>query len=208
MCLPTNTASPSTVSIMKSAVADSSNMQKANNLIRKRRLTFAPEISKVIGTVISREDYTVEEKKSCWRSAKEISESRTHIKCLIHTYRDMGQHFIRLIDDSFMAAQYLSTSLADNEVDSLLTDPSNYTSKLEAWSLNGQGRRGLEKHISVFQKRERSATAREIRGMVLDTQRMGVSRKEAAEVYAEQSLASRIYARKMGDADYNSTYFF
>jgi hypothetical protein len=207
MCLPTYTSSPA-VSIRKSAVVDSSNTNKANKPLRKRRLTFASEISAVIGTVLSREDYTVKEKNVCYWSKKERSVLRANALQQIITLRERGQHCMVLLDDSLQVAQYLSKSLADKEVDSLLTDPSNYTSKLEAWSLNGQGRRGLEKHISVFQKRERSATAREIRGMVLDTQRMGVSRKEAAEVYAEQSLASRIYARKMGDADYNSTYFF
>jgi hypothetical protein len=202
MCLPDITTSPRNASIKNSVVIDSSNM------IRKRRLTFAPEISKVIGTVISREDYTVEEKKRCWWSAREVSKSRTLSLCLIHTFRERGQHFIKLIDDSLMVAQCLSTSLVDKEVDSLLKDPSNYTSKLETWALNGgEFCRGLERRISVFQKRECTATVREIRGMVLDTQRMGVSSEEAAKMYAEQSLASRIYARWMGEADYSSAYF-
>jgi hypothetical protein len=204
MCLPTNTITSPHVSTKESAVTDSSNTKKAN---KKRRLTFAPEISKVIGTVLSREDYTVKEMKRCWWSAKERSKRRIQSIRLILSVRERGQHFISLIDDSFKVAQYLSTSLAAKEVDSLLKDPSKYTSKLEAWALNGQGRRGLEKHISVFQKRERIATAREIRGSFLDTQRMGVSSEEAAEDYAEQSLASRIYARWMGDADYSSAYF-
>jgi predicted metalloprotease len=205
MGVRTNTSSPS-VSV-KQMVANSSNTNKANKLIRKRRLTFAPEISKVVGTVISREDYTAEEMKRCWWSSKEVSKSRILSIRLIHTVRDRGQHFIRLIDDSFMVAQCLSTSLAEKEVDSLMKDPSKYTSKLEAWTLNGQGRRGLERNISVFQKRERTAGGREIRGMVVDTLRMGVSSEEAAEMYAEQSLASRIYARWMGQADYSSAYF-
>jgi hypothetical protein len=58
-----NTTSPA-ASVKQSAVADSSNRKKASKKI-KRSITFAPEISKVIGTVISREDYTTEEKKSC-----------------------------------------------------------------------------------------------------------------------------------------------
>jgi hypothetical protein len=202
MCLPTNTTS-SNISIKKSAVADSSNTKKAN---KKRRLTFAPEISKVIGTVISREDYTFKEKKSCWWSAKERSKLRTHsTQHLILTIRERGQECTRLIDDSLEVAQSLSASLAAKEVDSLLKGPSNYTTKLEAWTLNGQDFRGLERSLSVLQQ-ERTATAREIRGNVLNTQRMGVSGEEAAEDYAEQSLASRIYARWMGDADYSSVY--
>jgi hypothetical protein len=174
---------------------------------KKRRVTFAPKISKVVGRVIAREDYTVEEKKRVWWSPKEASKSRTHCMRLILTVREHGQHFIKLIDDSLMVAQRLSTSLGDKEVDSLLKDPSNHTSKLEAWTLNGQGRRGLERNISIFQKRERLAAARGIRFTILDTQLMGVSSEEAAKIYAEQSLADRIYARWMGEADYSSACF-
>jgi hypothetical protein len=206
-CLPTsNTNTSPNVSTKKSAVADSSNTNKASKLIRKRRLTFAPEISKVIGTVISLEDYTVEERQSCWWSAQERSNFRTHSKQLILTLRERGRRCIWLIDDSLQVAQYLSTSLADKEVDSLLKDTSSkYSSKLEAWALNGQVWRGLEKNISVLQK-ERTSTQREIIAMVLDTQRKGFSSEEAAEFYAEQSLSSRIYARWMGDADCSSVY--
>jgi hypothetical protein len=204
MCLPTNTTSP-TVSIKKSAIAGSSNTNKASSTIKKRRLTFAPEISKVIGTVISREDYTVKEKKNCYWSKIERSKLRTNATELIRTLRERGQHCMMLLDDSLEVAQYLSTSLAVKEVDSLLKDPSNYTSKLEAWTLNGQVWRGLERYLSVFQKK-RTATQQGIITMFLHTHRMGVSSEEAAEIYAEQSLASRIYARCMGDADYSSAY--
>jgi hypothetical protein len=54
---------------------------------------------------------------------------------LIISARERGQHFIKMIDESFRMAQCLSTALGDKEVDSLLQDPSNYTSKLEAWFL-------------------------------------------------------------------------
>jgi DNA polymerase I-like protein with 3'-5' exonuclease and polymerase domains len=193
MCASTNTSSPTAT--------------KETKMNKKRRVTFAPKISKVIGTVIAREDYTVVEKKRAWWSRKEASKSRDQCKRLILTVRERGQHFIKLIDDSLMVAQCLSTSLGDKEVDSLFKDPSNYTSKLEAWTLNGQGRRGLEKKISAFQRRERLAAARAIRFTILETQLMGVSSEEAAKMYAEQSLASRIYARWMGEADYRSACF-
>jgi hypothetical protein len=128
-----NTTSPA-ASVKQSAVADSSNRKKASKKI-KRSITFAPEISKVIGTVISREDYTTEEKKSCRWSNRELSKSRTRSMQLIISARERGQHFIKMIDESFRMAQCLSTALGDKEVDSLLQDPSNYTSKLEAWFL-------------------------------------------------------------------------
>jgi hypothetical protein len=200
MCVLTNTTSPAV------SVKHSPNTKKANKRI-KRSLTFAPEISKVIGTVISREDYTVEENESCRWSNSELSMSRTHSVQRSIAIRERGQHFTNMIDESFMMAQCLSTALGDKEVDSLLQDPSNYTSKLEAWSLLRQSDRGLEQHISVFQETESIARIREIRGMVLANQRMGVSSEEAAEMYAAQSLASRIYSRWVGDADYSSSQY-
>jgi hypothetical protein len=204
MCLPTYTSSPA-VSIRKSAVVDSSNTNKANKPLRKRRLTFASEISAVIGTVLSREDYTVKEKNVCYWSKKERSVLRANALQQIITLRERGQHCMVLLDDSLQVAQYLSKSLADKEVDSLLKDPSNFTKKLEAWTLNGQVFRGLERYLSVLQK-ERTAKQFQIVAMVLDTQRKGVSSEKAAEMYAEQSLSSCIYARWMGGADYKTAY--
>jgi hypothetical protein len=202
MCLPTNI----TIKKGKSAVAYSSNTNNnANKPIRERRLTFAPEISKVVGTVLSRKDYTKKEKKNCYWSRSERSVLRTNAMQQIHAIRDRGLHFVELIDDSLKVAQYLSTSLEDKKGDSLLKDPSKYTSKLEAWTLIGQAWRGLERYISVFQK-GRFTTRREIIAMVVDTQHMGVSSEEAAEIYAKQCLSSRVYARWMGDADYSSAY--
>lgn len=113
-------------------------------MIKRRRLTFAPEISKVTGTIFL-EEYTDEEKKRCWWPVKEVSRCREQCSHLILTGREREQHFVKMIGDSFKAAQYLLTkSLGDNAVDALFRDPSNYTSKLEAWALGGQGRRGLE----------------------------------------------------------------
>jgi hypothetical protein len=46
---------------------------------KKCRVTFCDEISKVVGTVISRQDYTVEERKSSWWSAEEeASKNQSH----------------------------------------------------------------------------------------------------------------------------------
>jgi hypothetical protein len=205
MCAPETNTTPA-ISIDQS-VANETSSAKKENRIMKRRLTFAPEISMETGT-ISREEYTDEEKKRCWWSVKEVSRSRNQCKQLILMGRERGQHCIKMIDDSFKAAQYLSTrSLGDKAVDALFQDPSNYTSKLEAWSSNGQGRRGLEKYISSFQMRQRSAKAREIREILLEAQRTGSSSDEGAEIYKERSLESRIYARWMGYADHSSVCF-
>jgi hypothetical protein len=175
-------------------------------MIQRRRLTFSPEISKVTGT-ISLEDYTDEEKERCWWSVKELSMSRKQRMHLVLACRKRGQHFVKMIDDSFKRAQSLSTkSVNDKAVDDLFQKPSNYTSKLEAWTLNAQGCRGLERYISSFQYRHRITIAREIREMLLEALRMGISSDEGAEIYAEQSLSSRIYALWMGQADHSSLF--
>lgn len=207
MCIATDTTLPA-ISIEKSVATDPSNAKKGNRMMKRRRLTFAPEISKVTAT-ISREEYTDEEMKRCWWSAKEKSRRREKLVYLILelTAREREQQFVTMIDDSFEVAQYLSTKgLGDKEVDALFQDPSNYTSNLEAWAMKGQKRRGLEMHMSSFQMRHRRETARQIRVMLLEAQRMGISSDEGAEIYAEQSLSSRVYARWMGHADHSSAY--
>jgi hypothetical protein len=208
MCIATDTPSP-VISIEQSVATDPSYAKKGNLMMKRRRLTFAPEISKVAAT-ISREDYTAEEKRRCWWSTTEVSRSRKQLMCLIRslTYKERDQHFVEMIDDSFETAQYLSTKgLGEKEVDSLFQDPSNYTSNLEAWALNGQERRGLEIYMSPFQMSHRSAKARPIRKMLLEAQRLGITSDEGATFFAEQSLTSRMYARWMGHADHSSAYF-
>ena len=156
---------------------------------------------------ISLEDYTDEEKKRCWWSVKEVAMSRKQRMHLVLTGRERGKHFIKMIDDSFKTAQSLSTkSLNDKAADDLFQEPSNYTSKLEAWTLNAQGCRGMERYLSSFQYRHRIAKARETREMLLEALRMGISSDEGAEIYAEQSLSGRIYALWMGYADHSSLF--
>jgi hypothetical protein len=204
MCIPTNTTSPTVSIIKKSAATNSSNTMKANNemLVKRRRLTFAPVISKVIGTVLSRRDYTVQEKLNCWWSLSEVSKSRTHSLILVTTALEHGQHFIKMIDDSFKWAQYLSTNLGDKKVHALLQDPSSYSYIFDTWTFTVKGSRGLEKHMSYFQK----TAGRRIRRMVIRTQRMGVSSEDVADLYAEKCLASRIHARWMGEIDFILAY--
>jgi hypothetical protein len=72
-----------------------------------------------------------EEKKRCWWSVKEVSRVVSKCMCLIVTEAGTGS-IVKIIDDSFRFAQYLSTkSFGDKAVDALFQDPS-ITSKLEA----------------------------------------------------------------------------
>jgi hypothetical protein len=185
-------------------LVDSTNTMTANQTMisKKRRLTFSPTISTVVATVLSREDYTVDETKNCWWAVAEISQSHAHAKRARTRIMHRGQHFVKMIDDSFKAAQQLSVSLRKKEVDALLQDTNNFHSAIDASQFDGNGRRGLEKHVSAFQYK----TGRGIRAKVLLSQRMDVSSEEVAEIYAEECLASRIYARWMGRVDYILAY--
>jgi hypothetical protein len=179
--------------------------QNEAKINKKRRLTFSPTISTIVGIgagALSREDYTVQEKRNCWWAVEEISRSRAHAKRVMTLIRHSGQHFVTMIDDSFKLAQELSTSLLEPEMDALMRDPNNYRSEIDASEFNGHGRRGLERQMSVFQK----MAGRGIRENVLQNQRMDVSSEEVAEKYALECLAGRIYARWMGRVDYILAY--
>jgi hypothetical protein len=199
--LPNASATDNTEKGMRNKICE----QNKVDINKKRRLTFSPIISTVIGTgtgALSREDYTVQEKRNCWWAVEEISRSRAHAKRVMTLIRHSGQHFVTMIDDSFKLAQQLSTSLLQTEMDALMRDPNNFRSEIDASEFNGHGRRGLERQMSVFQK----MAGRGVREMVLQNQRMEVSSEEVAERYAEECLASRIYARWMGRVDYILAY--
>jgi hypothetical protein len=194
------------VAFSSTMLADSTNTMTANTpmmISKKRRLTFSPIISTVVATVLSREDYTVDETKNCWWAVAEITQSHAHAKRARTRILHRGQHFVKMIDDSFKAAQQLSVSLRTKEVDALLQDTNNFHSAIDASQFEGNGRRGLEKQVSAFQHK----TGRGIRAKVLLlSHRMDVSSEEVAEKYAEECLASRIYARWMGRVDYILAY--
>jgi hypothetical protein len=203
MCLPTLLVSPEYFADCKGA-ANSNDIRKTS---KKRRLSFAPEISRVVATVLPLDEYTTEEVESCWWSASDQACFRVDSKEVALKVRKCGSSFITLLDDSYKAAYELSFRLSESAVDDLLNDPSKYTSKLEAWTLIGQERRGLEKSISALQSFERKIGARESRGIVLELGQMGICGDEIGKLYAVHCRTSLIYARMMGNADRRSVSF-
>jgi hypothetical protein len=195
MCLPTLHVSP------EYFAAKASDVRKTS---KKRRLSFAPEVSRVVATVLRLDEYTTEEIERCWWSASDHTCFRVDSKEVALKVRKCGSSFITLLDDSYKAAYELSFRLSESAVDDLLNDPSKYTSKLEAWTLIGQERRGLEKSISALQSFERKIGARESRGIVFELGQMGISGDEIGKLYAIHCRTSRIYARMMGNADRRS----
>jgi hypothetical protein len=203
MCLPTTITSPEYFADHKGATKTTSISKKSI----KRRLSFAQEISCVVATVLPLHEYTDDEIESCWWSASDHESFRVDSKAVALRVRKCGSSFVTLLDDSYVAAHDLSFRLSESAVDDLLTDPSKYTSKLEAWTLIGQERRGLEKSISELQRFERRIGARESRGVVLELEQMGISGDEIGKLYALHCRTSRIYARMMGNADRRSASF-
>lgn len=204
MCLPTTLPSPECFLADNKGVAIASGITKK---AKKRQLSFATEIARVVATGLPLHEYTDEEFESCWWSARDQHCFRVDSKEVASRVRKCGSAFITLLDDSYESAHNLSFGLSESAVDVLLNDPSKYTSKLEAWTLIGQERRGLEKSISELQRFERKTGARESRGIVLELEQMGISGDEIGKLYALHCRTSRIYARMMGNADRRSASF-
>jgi hypothetical protein len=201
MCIPAMTLPTPECFADYNGAAKASNTRKQS---KKRRLSFAPKISSVVATVLPLDEYTTEEIESCWWSDCDQACFRVDSQEVASKVKRCGSSFITLLDDSYKSAYELSFRLSESAVDDLLNDPSKYTSKLEAWTLIGQERRGLEKSISALQNFERRIGACESRGMVLELGQMGISCDEIGKLYAEHSRTSRIYARMMGNADRRS----
>lgn len=173
--------------------------------INKRKISFAPAV--LVYPVLAREDFTAAEKESYWSSNEDqLSYRMNAMKLVVHT-RKSGHSFISMIDKSYQIAQRLSASLKQHQIESVLRDPRRYTENLEAWTLIGKGRRGLEKFTSGYHRQQRRPVVMGTKAMVCEMSRMGVSEDEIAELYAEQSRTSLIYSRMVGSADYRAAYW-
>jgi hypothetical protein len=173
----------------------------------KRRLSFAPEISQVVGTVLSRDDITAQEKKSCWYSYNDYIGIRTEARAVVEFTRRNSDELPKMLKASYtIVHDIVDTFLDDDAFESLMIDPGQHASVLEKWCMSSNDCRGLEKSISKGIMNQRSADAREARGMVFQTGAMRLSRTEIAQAYAVESRLSCVYARIMAHADYQSAY--
>jgi hypothetical protein len=172
----------------------------------KRRLTFAPQIAQVVGNGISLEDYSIEELDASWWSVEELKDIFDDAKFILQALSECGLTKIDLLDISYKRARRLARSLNRKGMDALLRDPSDCTTELESWTARGAGCRGLEKYSSRFQRAQRISGSQQMLTSLLETRQGGVSDDEIADIYAELSKASLIFARLMGEADYRTTY--
>jgi hypothetical protein len=176
------------------------------NKRRRRRLTFAPEIVQVVGKCISLEDYSREELDTCWWSAEELKDIFDEAKFILRAVSDCGPRKIDLLDVSYKQSQMFAKRLNDKGMDALLRDPSDYTAELEIWTTRGAVCRGLEKYCSPFQRAQRIAGSQKMLSSLLEVRQAGISDDNIAAMYAEESRASLIFARLMGEADYQTAY--
>jgi hypothetical protein len=179
---------------------------KQTRIISKRRLTFAPEVVQVVGKCISLEDYSREEKETCWWSAAELKDIFDEARFILRAVGDCGPRKIELLDVSYKRAQLFAKRLNGKGMDALLRDPSDCTAELESWTTRGAGCRGLEKYCSPFQRAQRIAGSQKRCLQLLELREAGDSDDEIAAMYTEQSRTSLIFARLVGEADYQTAY--
>jgi S-adenosylmethionine:tRNA-ribosyltransferase-isomerase (queuine synthetase) len=173
----------------------------------KRRLSFAPVISQVVGTVLSRDDITAQEKKSCWYSCNEYVDIRAEARTVVEFARKHRRELTKMLQASYnIVGEIVDNFLDDHEFESLMMDPSPHKSVVEKWCLSSNDCRGLEKSMTRSIRNQRSADASEARGMVFQTGFMRLTRIEIAHAYAVESQLSCVYARMMAHADYQSVY--
>jgi hypothetical protein len=173
----------------------------------KRRFSFAPEISQVVGTVLSRDEITAQEKKSCWYSYNEYADIRAEARTVVEFTRKHHRELTKTLQASYsIVDDIVDNFLDDHEFESLMMDPSPLASVVEKWCLSSNDCRGLEKSMTRCIRNQRSANAREARGIVFQTGFMRLTRIEIAHAYALESQLSCVYARVMAHADYQSVY--
>jgi hypothetical protein len=151
------------------------------------------------------QDYSREELDNCWWSAEELRDIFEEAKFILRAASDYGPRKIDLLDLSYKRCQTFAKRLNGKGMDALLRDPSDCTTELELWTARGAGCRGLEKHCSPFQRAQRIAGSQKMLSALLETSSLtGVTDDEIAAIYAEQSKASLLFARLMGEADYQA----
>jgi hypothetical protein len=200
MCIPTSNTPAFPVDL------ESQRSGKHKRINSKRRLTFAPQIAQVVSKGISLEDYSREELAASWWSVEELRDVFNDAKFILRAVSECAPTKIEMLDVSYKRAQGFAKRLSDKGMDALLRDPSDCTAGLESWTARGACCRGLEKYVSRFQRAQRISGSQKMVALLLETRQAGVSDDEIADIYAEQSRASFIFARFMGEADYRTAY--
>lgn len=186
---------------MTSPGSEPNAVKMISSTAHKHRLTFSTAASHVT-TVLSLDDYTHQEKADCWWSISDHNSFRKNAKSTMREAQELQQQLIIKMQGAYKAAQFLSRNRGRKDFSDLLQDPSHHCSQLDEWVARADGCRGLERHIW----RAMRLDCLEIRVLVVETNRMGVSDDEITEVYTEHSNTHTLYARMIGDSDYRAAY--
>jgi hypothetical protein len=175
---------------------------------RRKRFRFAPEISQVVDTVLSRDDFTEEETSNYWWSKEKSHTIRSDACLIIETARaNKDDDMIYLVDDSYKFAKEIAGYLKEDAIDDILHDPSLHTRLLEVWYTKEWDACGLESMISQLQRMERRADFACLRRYVIQMSKTTTrTQEEMAEIAIRLSLTSRVYARMVGHAEANILY--
>jgi hypothetical protein len=176
--------------------------------VEKRSVRFASNVSKIVGRVLSRDDFSEDEKTDYWIGRKESFHGQTKAKHVVMSVEKHGSEYVHFLEESYEVAQFLSEFMKDgNDIEIFFGDPSCYTENMEMWSAANYGQRGLERYISSLQKRQRALEKFETRRTVLVAAKKGMRADELAEFYAAISWTTCIYSRMLGHADYAAAHF-
>jgi hypothetical protein len=180
----------------------------ANPVVKKqsrsrKRFRFHPEMSQVVATVLSRDDFSKEETSNYWWSKEKSRKFRSAACLVIETARaNKDANMMHLIDDSYKFAKDVAGGcLKDEAIEEILQDPSLHTRRLEVWSTQGHDACGLERMLSQLQQLERRADYMRLRRNVVKMSETARTVEEIAKVATRLSLTSRVYARMVGHAE-------
>jgi hypothetical protein len=191
------------IPLCKCTMAAANLANPLNKQSRRKSFRFAPVISQVIGTVLSRNDFTVKEKSNYWWNREESLTFQSAACVVIETARaNKDENMIYLIDESYKFAKNVAGCLkAADAIENILQDPSLHTRRLEVWSTQGLDVCGLERMISKVQQRERRADYVRITRYVVNMSQTTRTVEEIAQVATRLSLTNRVYARMVGHAE-------
>jgi hypothetical protein len=181
------------------------NVDKAAS--KRRRIRFASTVSKIVGRVLSRDDFSENEKADYWTEREEFASIRKKAKIAVVAIKRHGSAYVLFLEESYEEAQKLAEFMVnDNDIKVFFGDPSRYTETMEMWSEATYGQRGLEMHITSLQQSQRALEKRETRRMVLIAAK-SVSADELADLCAALSWTTCIFSRMLGHADYVAAHF-
>lgn len=178
---------------------------------KKRQLRFNVVESKVIGHTFNLQDLRSSELKAYWWTKTEQKRFRENAKSAIARSRSdpVVKDMLSLINDSYRLATVLSLRGDPDEVSSALEKPSHYTyCLLDDWTALHETHdcRGMERYASKFHRTNCSPETKRWRQNVVKMHAAGEPPEKIAEEYGDSNLASKVFSRMLGHADWVAAY--